>query len=82
VRAEHRKQRNYRLGAAMTGAGVLVAMGVITVGASAEPFTLTEPATTTKSTAPTTLETTKATPAVTASTSQGEWPEISHVSLP
>jgi hypothetical protein len=82
VTGEHRNQRKYRLGAAMAGVGVLVAMGAITVGGSADPFTLTEPATTTSSTAPTTLQTTKATPAVTASTSQGEWPETSHVSLP
>jgi hypothetical protein len=82
VTAEHRKQRNYRLGAAIAGAGVLVAMGVITVGGNADPLTLTEPATTTSTTPPTTPQTTKATPAVTASTSQGEWPETSHVALP
>ena len=77
-----RSKRNYRIGAAALGAGVLIAMGVITVGGSADELTLTEPATTTETTAPSKPETTKAKPQVTASTSQGEWPETSHVELP
>ncbi|MDT5093781.1 MAG: hypothetical protein QOH60_3144 [Mycobacterium sp.] len=69
-----RRKRNYRVGAAAAGAGVLVTMGVITAGMSSAPSAISEPRTT-----PQTSTATKATPSVTASTSEGAWPSTSTV---
>jgi hypothetical protein len=73
VTFSERRKRNYRVGAAAAGAGVLVTMGVITAGMSSAPSAISEPRTPQTSTA------TKATPSVTASTSEGAWPSTSTV---
>lgn len=75
-----RIERKLQVGAAALGAGVLIAMGVITAAGSGDAVTASTEATTgettTSETAPTTLETPKAEPPVTATTSQGEWAEM------
>lgn len=85
-----RQQRNLKVGAAAFGAGVLVAMGAITAATSGDVLTTSEPptgptdsaSTSTSTTPPSTPETTKASPSVTASTSEGEWPETWTVEAP
>ncbi len=78
MKTEQRTQRKLKIGAAAFGTGVLVAMGAITAAGGAGPITTSEPpigptdsaTTSTSTTPPPTPETTKATPSVTASTSQ------------
>jgi hypothetical protein len=64
VKSQHRKQGKLQVGAAAMGAGVLVAMGVVTAVGSGDAMNVTKPSTPT---------TTKADPTVTATTSEGEW---------
>jgi hypothetical protein len=89
VEPEQRKQANLKIGAAMFGASVVVAMGVITATASGGSFTTSEPATpsitattSTSEAPPSTPSTSKATPSVTATTSTGSFPETSTAPKP
>ncbi len=90
MKPEQRNQRNLKIGAAAFGAGVLIAMGAITAATSGDAITTSEPPTgptdsatsSTSTTPPSTPETTKASPEVTATTSEGSWPETSTVELP
>ncbi|MGE5694629.1 MAG: hypothetical protein ACM4D3_05155 [Candidatus Sericytochromatia bacterium] len=85
-----RQQRTLKVGAPAFGAGVLIAMGAITAATSGDAVTTSEPPTgptdsassSTSTTPPSTPETTKASPSVTASTSEGSWPETSTVKAP
>jgi hypothetical protein len=45
VKIEQRKQRRLQIGAAALGAGVLIAMAVITTAGSGDPITSSEPPT-------------------------------------
>jgi hypothetical protein len=90
VKPEQRNQRDPKIGAAAFGAGVLMAMGAITAATSGNAIATSEPpsgptdsaTTSTSTTPPSTPETTKASPEVTATTSEGSWPETSTVELP
>ena len=76
MKSQHDKQRNLKLAAAVLGGGVLVVMGVLTAAAGGGgQHALTQPTTETLPTAPTEIETSVAEPSVTATTSQGEFPE-------
>ena len=85
-----REQRNLKIGAAAFGAGVLIAMGAITAATGGHAVTTSEPptgptdsaSTSSSTTPPLTPETSKATPGVTASTSEGSWPSTSTVEAP
>ncbi len=77
MKSQHDKQRNLKLAAAVLGGSVLVVMGVLTAaagGGQRRPHTADE-TTETLPTAPTEIETSVAEPSVTATTSQGEFPE-------